>query len=422
MLLTSEEAPLALPARSCKYITCRYAAREYVEGKGAPLNPKIDFIYVDSGGGHRAAATALLDVIRRQNRPWDIRLLSIQDLLQRIDFIRKSTGIEFQEVYNIILRRGWTIVTPPLVPVAHTLIRLAHAAQVRILEEHWKAGPPDMVVSLIPHYNRAMFQALSRVAPGAPFVTILTDLADYQSNFWMERQNQFVVCPTERSVQQARALGLADRLILPASGVILNPRFYAPLPADREAARVSLGLRPGRPTGLILFGGEGSTEIERIVRLLNESDLDMQLIALCGHNRRAVDAVRALPARIPIFVQGFTQEIPHYMALADFFIGKPGPGSISEAIAMRLPVIVERNAWTLPQERYNTEWVEKQGVGIVIKNFAQVAGAVREMLTPERYSRYRQAAAAIHNSAVFEIPGMLEEILRNRDSRNRLAS
>jgi 1,2-diacylglycerol 3-beta-galactosyltransferase len=395
-----------------------------MHGKGwaRKLNPKIDFIYVDSGGGHRAAANALLDVIRRQNRPWDIRLLSIQDLLNRIDFVRKSTGIEFQEVYNIILRRGWTIVTPPLVPVAHTLIRLSHAAQVRLLEEHWKPDPPGMVVSLIPHYNRAMFQALSRVRPGAPFVTILTDFADYPSNFWMERQNQFVVCPTERSVEQARALGLADRLILPASGVILNPKFYGPLPVDREAARVSLGLCPGMPTGLILFGGEGSTEIERIVRLLNESDLNLQLIALCGHNQRAVDAIRALPARIPIFVEGFTQEIPHYMALADFFIGKPGPGSISEAIAMRLPVIVERNAWTLPQERYNTEWVEKHGVGIVIKNFAQIAGAVREMLTPEPYARYRQAASAIRNSAVFEIPEMLEGILQNRDTRDRLAS
>jgi UDP-N-acetylglucosamine:LPS N-acetylglucosamine transferase len=398
-------------------------ARKYVEaGKGAQLNPKIDFICVDSGGGHRAAANALLDVIHQQHRSWDIRLVSIQDLLNRIDFIRKSTGIEFQEVYNIILRRGWTIVTPTLVPVAHTLIRLSHGAQVRILEEHWKADPPDMVASLIPHYNRAMFQAFARVRPGAPFVTILTDFADYPSNFWMERQNQFVVCPTERSVQQARALGLADRLILPASGVILNPKFYGPHPVDREAARTSLGLRPGLPTGLILFGGEGSTEIERIVRLLNESDLDLQLIAICGHNQRVVDAVRALPARIPIFVEGYTKEIPHYMALADFFIGKPGPGSISEAIAMRLPVIVERNAWTLPQERYNTEWVEEHGVGIVIKNFAQIGAAVREMLMPERYSRYCQAASVIHNSAVFEIPGMLEEILHNRDSRNLLAS
>jgi hypothetical protein len=41
---------------------------------------------------------------------------SPQDLLDKVDFVRKSTGIEFQEVYNIILRRGWTIVTPPLVP------------------------------------------------------------------------------------------------------------------------------------------------------------------------------------------------------------------------------------------------------------------------------------------------------------------
>ncbi len=386
------------------------------------LKPKIDFIYVDSGGGHRAAANALLDVIGRQERQWDVRLHCIQDLLDKIDFIRKSTGIESQEVYNIILRRGWTIVTPPLVPVAHTLIRLSHSAQVRVLEEHWKADPPDMVVSLIPHYNRAMFQALSRVCPGAPFVTILTDFADYKSNFWMERQRQFVVCPTERAVQQARALGLPEQLILPASGVILNPKFYAPVPEDRAAARAAIGLRPDPPTGLILFGGEGSTEIERIVKLLNESNLNLQLIALCGRNQRALDAVRALPARLPVFSEGFTREIPHYMALADFFIGKPGPGSISEAIAMRLPVIVERNVWTLPQERYNTDWVESKGVGIVVKNFGQIAGAVREMLQPEIYAGFRRAASAIRNSAVFEIPEMLDGILQNRGRVNRLAS
>ena len=55
------------------------------------------------------------------------------------------------------------------------------------------------------------------------------------------------------------------------------------------------------------------------------------------------------------------------MLLSDFFIGKPGPGSVSEAVAMRLPVIVERNAWTLPQERYNAEWVLEKQLGLVVR-------------------------------------------------------
>ena len=123
----------------------------------------VEFIYIDAGGGHRAAATALAEVIAGQHRPWDIRTHSVQDLFHSIDVIRKSTGIDFQDVYNIMLRRGWTLGTAQLVPVMHAAIRLFHSAEVRILERHWAASRPDMVVSLIPHYNRAFKQALDRV-------------------------------------------------------------------------------------------------------------------------------------------------------------------------------------------------------------------------------------------------------------------
>ena len=70
--------------------------------------------------------------------------------------------------------------------------------------------------------------------------------------------------------------------------------------------------------------------------------------------------MRALPRAFAMHVEGFTREVPRFMRLADFFIGKPGPGSISEAVAMGLPVIIERNHWTLPQERYNAEWVRSR--------------------------------------------------------------
>jgi len=382
------------------------------------LRPVIDFIYIDSGGGHRAAATALMEVIRREQRPWDLRMLSIQDLLNSIDVIRKSTGIQFQEIYNIMLRRGWTLGTEQIIPVMHAMIRFFHRDEVRVLAQHWNTAPPDMVVSMIPHYNRAIREALDQVTsaagwPGAtPLVTILTDIADHPPHFWIERQDQYVICGSERAEQQARAIGLPPSRIRRVSGMILNPRFYELPPVDRAAERVRLGLRPDLPTGLVLFGGEGSMEMVRIARSIDKSSVETQLILLCGRHQEAARELRSMGRRIPVFVEGFTREIPYYMALADYFIGKPGPGCLSEALAMHLPAIVERNAWTLAHERYNADWLLEQGAGLVIASFSGIAGAVRQLLSPDEYPRYRRRAAATRNIAVFEIPELLDKILR----------
>ena len=97
------------------------------------------------------------------------------------------------------------------------------------------------------------------------------------------------------------------------------------------------------------------------------------------------------------------------MALSDFFIGKPGTGSISEAVAMRLPLIVERNAWTLPQERYNAVWVRERHAGLVVSNFRGIREAVTELLGS--LDSYRASVAQIQNRAVFEIPEMFAKIV-----------
>jgi 1,2-diacylglycerol 3-beta-galactosyltransferase len=144
---------------------------------------------------------------------------------------------------------------------------------------------------------------------------------------------------------------------------------------------------------------------------LDRSNLELQLILICGKNDKLRDALRAQKSRLPRFVEGFTSKVNHYMQLADFFIGKPGPGSVSEALAMKLPVIVECNAWTLPQERYNAVWIVEKEVGIVLKNFRRIDEAVAQLIQPPTLARYRENAAAMRNRAVFEIPEMLEKIL-----------
>jgi Glycosyltransferase family 28 C-terminal domain len=384
----------------------------------ANMNRKITLIYIDAGGGHRAAATALSEVIGQQRRPWDVEMVSIQDLLDPVDFIREHTGIRFQDVYNIMLQRGWTLGTAQLIPLMHLVIRLSHGKQVGVLSRYWEQNRPDMVVSLIPHYNRALKSTLDRAWPGTPFVTLLTDIADYPPHFWIERQEQHVICGSARAARQARELGIPENHVLQTSGMVLNPRFYIPLNLNRRAELMRLGLQAELPTGLVLFGGEGSTEMLRIARALNREDSGIQLIFLCGKNEELANQLRAIPPRIPMFVQGFTRDVPFYMELADFFIGKPGPGSISEALAKRLPIIVQRNAWTMAHERYNADWVEERGVGLVVRNFAtEVAGAVRTMLAPENYQRFRARATEMRNSAVYEIPDLLARILANNSTQ-----
>jgi len=193
--------------------------------------------------------------------------------------------------------------------------------------------------------------------------------------------------------------------------MILHPRFYEPPVENRFRERERLGLRADLATGLVLFGGHGSQAMLEIAERLDASPLQLQLILICGKNEKLAAALRAQKPRLPRFVEGFTTKVNYYMQLADFFIGKPGPGSVSEALAMRLPVIVECNSWTLPQERYNCEWVLEKEVGVVLKNFKEIAAAVAQLIEPSILARYRANASALDNRAVFEIPEMLEKIL-----------
>jgi len=372
---------------------------------------KVDFLYFDAGGGHRAAATALKAVIDEQKRPWDVELVNLQEILGPLDVFRKVTGLELQEIYNQMLARGWTLGSAQGLKFMHGVIRLYHRPAVRMLEKYWATARPDLVVSLVPNFNRAMFESARRALPSVPYVTILTDLADYPPHFWMEKQEQFLICGSDKAVAQARALGFTGHRIFRASGMILRPGFYQPVTVDRVAERRRLGLDPDRPTGLVLFGGQGSKVMLEIAERL----ADTQLILICGKNAGLADRLRRLPVRASRYVEGFTSEIPYYMSLADFFIGKPGPGSISEAVAMTLPVIVERNMWTLPQERYNADWVLERNAGLVVPNFRGIAGAVSELLRD--LPRYQAAVKQIHNRAVFEIPEMLAKILDSPGSK-----
>lgn len=365
----------------------------------------LTLVYFNAGGGHRAAAQALHEAIVQQGRPWAVQLVNLVEVLDPNGVFRKLTGMAPEDIYNKRLARGWTLGLAQELKLLQAMIRLGHASLLKPLQQHWLATEPDLVVSLVPNFNRALYESLAATLPGVPYATVLTDLADHPPHFWIEGQPQHYLCGTDRAVQQALAAGHPPERVHRARGMILRPAFHDPTPVDRAAGLCALGLDPARPTGLVLFGGAGSARMLGIARDL----AGQQLILLCGHNAALAERLRALVPGAPHAALGFTPEVGRLMRLADYFIGKPGPGSLSEAVQSGLPVITTLNRWTLPQECYNAHWVREHGLGLVLPSLRGIAPAVDELLL--HLPGFRAAVARVENHAVFDVVEHLARLL-----------
>jgi UDP-N-acetylglucosamine:LPS N-acetylglucosamine transferase/Fe-S cluster biosynthesis and repair protein YggX len=393
----------------------------FMETMQSPSYPQkkflINVVTGNSGGGHVATSNAISSIIE-QELACQISLTDVDVLAQRLAQGQKTLdiyrlfGTTGDQVLNQIMQSGWTWIHHLTMPFNKLLIKLNHDAGVKIFEEHWREQEPDMVVSVVPLFNKMIWESLQRVKPGTPLVTVLIDFADFPSAYWIEPETgSYVVCGTQKAVEQARSLGVNEDLIVKTSGMVINPRFYEPIVSDRAEERQRLGLDPDCLTGLVLFGGNGSKVMLEIAKRLEHFQEKLQLIFICGRNEELAVALRESQGLQKRFVTTFTKDIPYYMHLCDFLIGKPGPGTISEALVMKLPVIVERSAATMPQEQYNTDWIKQQQVGVVIGSFQDIDGAVEQFLQPQNFARYRANVAAVNNRAVFEIPDILQKIL-----------
>src|SRR3981081_3534953 len=127
---------------------------------------RLDLVYFDAGGGHRAAAQALAMVIEKQGRPWQVRVVNLQEVLAPLDVVGKLTGVPTQDIYNAMLKSGMTLGSGVALKVLHGIIRALHPSGVPLLENYWREQQPDMVVSLVPNMNRVLGESFARAFPG----------------------------------------------------------------------------------------------------------------------------------------------------------------------------------------------------------------------------------------------------------------
>ncbi|MDJ0674893.1 MAG: glycosyltransferase [Calothrix sp. MO_167.B42] len=378
----------------------------------------INVVTGKGGGGHYATYHAIRAIAQQQQLPWEFQVTDMDDIMasmteqKKVMNAYKLLGSSVSDLYNLMLKSGWTWLWFLQIRLNKLLVKLNYDAGVKFFESYWQQQQPDLVISVVTMCNKILSESLQRVKPGTPYVTLPIDFADYPPGFWIEPEtDNYTMCGTEKALEQAQTLGVKEECIIQTSGMVIHPRFYEPLEGNRTREREKLGLDPDCLTGLVMFGGNGSQAMLEIAKRLQCFGEKLQLIFLCGRNQELAETLRNNKSIQKRFVTTFTENVPYYMHLADFFIGKPGPGSISEALAMQLPVITECNVSTLVHEKYNAEWVRQKQVGIVVRSFRHIHKAVEQFLEPENFARYRANVAGINNRAVFEIAEIVQQIL-----------
>ena len=107
-----------------------------------------------------------------------------------------------------------------------------------------------------------------------------------------------------------------------------------------------------------------------------------QLVVICGRNRKLEQELKEESWPIPTIIQGFVGNMNEWMAACDCIITKAGPGTIAEALASGLPVLLF--SYIAGQEEGNVPYVIANGVGSYCEDPKLIAEMVSRWFGPGR--------------------------------------
>ncbi len=273
---------------------------------------------------------------------------------------------------------------------------------------------PDAVISVHPLMQDIPLRILSHMGWKVPFFTVVTDLASIHPT-WLHGGVTLCFLPTEEARKQALAAGLREEQ-LRCYGLPIRPTFARPV-ASREGLRRELGLVEDLPAVLLMGGGEGMGPVGRIARAIASRLAEGgagrpagQMVVICGQNRKLRENLLAHPWPIPTRVLGFVRNMPEWMLACDCIVTKAGPGTIAEAMACGLPIIL--SGFIPGQEEGNVSYVLEHGVGVYSKAPPEIAETVARWFGPDRAERERMAEQARRLSRPQAAFRIVEEIAR----------
>ena len=385
---------------------------------GDAIQRTILFLIADTGAGHRSAANAISNAIRlisqREQEAWQAQqsqkrgseTLSSDQSSSDILIQDPATNLQpptyrleivdvFEEYSHFPLREAVKLYGPTIRynPKLYGEVYRRTNKELTVKTANYFASPlilngllrlfstlqPDIVVSIHPMINNVTVRALQQLDLHIPFVTVVTDLVSVHYSWFAAGADTYIV-PTEQAKQLYVRRGLDPRRVR-MLGMPIDPKFTLPVD-EKPVLQSKLGLKPGLPVVLLVGGGDGAGGLHASVRAISQARLPVQLMVVTGRNRRLYAQLQRTRTKlhVPTKIFGFVQNMPELMHASDVIITKAGPGTICEALACNLPLIL--SGYVPGQEEGNIDYVVHNDVGVLALDPSTLVDALRRLIKP----------------------------------------
>jgi 1,2-diacylglycerol 3-beta-galactosyltransferase len=336
------------------------------------MKKKLLVLSAKTGGGHRAAALAVLEAFGHTKHDFEIVHFDfLQDAPRPIDDIPKyySRITKLPPAYGSIFKATEGRRQSKL--SIDAIAKLYRSYIAKILEEL----DPDIILSF--HFGaNTLLPSLQKNSKKIPFITVVTDLATGHP-MWFDARADACIVPSHEAYVRARTFGMpASKLHI--IGLPINQQF-----AEEKRSKVDIRKSLGWPTdehiALVMAGGDGMGKISSLTRRLgNAKNLNANLVIIAGRNNSLQQSLEKRVWKNKAIIYGFRDDIADMMHAADVLLTKAGPGTIVEAMVSRLPIVIYD---FLPgQEEGNLEYVVTNHAGMWASTTTLAVRATQDIL------------------------------------------
>ena len=350
---------------------------------------KVLILYAEAGHGHMASAKAISEALQEKDPVVIVKLVNVLDFADPVyrkvfvdgyHYISEKRPSFWKMLYKSFNRKA-----------AHKLPTLISRISVeKKFINFIKDFSPDFIVSTHPLPMLLVSDSKEKNLIDITSSLVVTDFGCH--SFWVNEEVNFYFVATDEVGKCLAGFGVSQDKVI-ATGIPIALKFSQKF--NKQDVLRKLNLNPTKKTILIAGGQFNYADIKQVVYGLKEKNSQqVQFIIVAGRHQELAKALNkdSLKNDPDVRAFGFIDNMEELMAASDLIFSKAGGLTVSESMAMQLPLVIHK---IIPgQEEDNARYLVEQEAAIKVSGVKNIIKEVSELLADEKKLAEMKKAAA----------------------------